>query len=289
MPLQKTFRLNNKTRIDLHRMDCLEGLADIADGTVSAVVTSPPYNLGINYSHYDDTIPREEYLRWMDQWAREIARVLSPEGSLFLNVGSAPKDPWIAMDVARHVANHLVLQNTFHWVKAISIDSEHVRRYFPGATTMSLGHYKPINSNRFVNDCHEYIFHFSKNGTVRLDRKAIGVPYQDKSNIRRWNHAGTDLRCRGNTWFIPYNTILSRRKDRPHPATFPEKLVENCLKIHGIRNITQVVDPFMGLGTTAMICADMKLNCIGFEIDNDYFQEACRRLTQRQSASIPGL
>ena len=41
---------------------------------------------------------------------------------------------------------------------------------------------------RFLNDCHEYVFHFTKSGRVQLNRLALGVPYQDKSNISRWPH-----------------------------------------------------------------------------------------------------
>ena len=51
----------------------------------------------------------------------------------------------------------------------------------------TFGHFKPINSPRFLNDCHEYVFHFTKSGRVELNRLALGVPYQDKSNIARWS------------------------------------------------------------------------------------------------------
>ena len=43
---------------------------------------------------------------------------------------------------------------------------------------ISAGHFKPINSKRFVNDCHEYVFHLTKSGDVALDRRAAGVPYR---------------------------------------------------------------------------------------------------------------
>ena len=57
------------------------------------------------------------------------------------------------------------------------------------------------------------------------------MPYQDQSNIGRWRAAANGKRCRGNTWFIPYDTIKSREKDRPHPATFPPRLPEQCLRL----------------------------------------------------------
>ena len=71
-------------------------------------------------------------------------------------------------------------------------------------------HFKPLPGKRLLHGCYEYIFHFTKTGQVPLDRLAIGVPYQDKSNVTRWNGAGQDLRCRGNTWFMLYRTIRDR-------------------------------------------------------------------------------
>lgn len=145
---------------------------------------------------------------------------------------------------------------------------------------VSFGHYKPIGGQRFLNDCHEYIFHLTKTGKVPLDRLAIGVPYQDKSNIGRWKAAKQDKRCRGNTWFIPYETIQSREKERPHPSSFPLKLPERCIKLHGLTKINLVLDPFMGIGTTALACLQLGVSCLGFEIDPDYFQTTVNRLKE---------
>ena len=110
---------------------------------------------------------------------------------------------------------------------------------------LAVGHYKPINSERFVNDCHEFIFHFTPQGATSLDRLALGVPYQDQSNIGRWRAAADGVRCRGNTWFIPYETIQRRDRDRPHPATFPSRLPEQCLRLHGLSRIALAMDPYL--------------------------------------------
>jgi site-specific DNA-methyltransferase (adenine-specific) len=58
--------------------------------SVDVVVTSPPYNLAI------------------------------PTGSMFLNVGAKPTDPWTALDVAQTARAHLALQNVIHWIKSIA-------------------------------------------------------------------------------------------------------------------------------------------------------------------------
>jgi site-specific DNA-methyltransferase (adenine-specific) len=159
------------------------------------------------------------------------------------------------MDVAETARRHLKLQNTIHWIKSIAIDKSAAGAGTALDRDIAVGHYKPINSDRFLNDCHEVIFHFTPEGRTPLDRLAIGVPYQDKSNISRWRTGGSNLRCRGNTWFIPYETIQSRDKDRPHPATFPPRVPEYCFRLHGLSRVGLAMDPFLGLGSTAVAAA----------------------------------
>lgn len=260
--------------------DCLEVLPALPAGSVQAIVTSPPYNLGINYRSYDDRLPRADYLGWTGRWVSAAARLLSEHGSLFLNVGGKPTDPWTALDVAQAARPHLHLQNTLHWIKSIAIDRDAAGAGADLSADLAVGHYKPINSVRFVNDCHEFIFHFSPTGHTPLDRLALGVPYQDASNVTRWRAAGGGKRCRGNTWFLPYDTIQNRDKDRPHPATFPPRVPEYCLRLHGVDRMTVAADPFTGLGSTAVACATLGVSFLGCELDEDYLKEAIERTKQ---------
>ena len=258
--------------------DCVDVLRSLTPGSISVIVTSPPYNLGVRYRSYDDTLPRERYLDWTGAWIKAAAQALSPEGSLFLNVGAKPTDPWTAMDVAQAARPHLTLQNTIHWIKSIAIERDAAGVGVNLDRDIAVGHYKPINSERFVNDCHEFIFHFTPGGRTPLDRRAIGVAYQDASNIARWQSGGNNRRCRGNTWFIPYETIQSRDKDRPHPATFPPRVPEYCFKLHGLKRITLAMDPFLGLGSTAVAAAQLGLDFVGVEMDEHYLNEAIERV-----------
>ena len=115
-------------------------------------------------------------------------------------------------------------------------------------------------------------------GDVVLDRLAVGVPYQDKSNIGRWKGAKKDLRDRGNTWFIPYQTIWDKETQRPHPSTFPMALPEMCIRLHGLTRVRKVLDPFMGIGSTALACIETGKPCIGFDVDEKYLQVAKERI-----------
>jgi site-specific DNA-methyltransferase (adenine-specific) len=264
------------TRIQLRQEDCIPAMAKLAKASVDLVVTSPPYNLGIKYGKYSDRQDRKSYLSWCREWGSAIRRVLKTSGSLFLNIGAAPSSPMLPHEIVMQLRDLFVLQNTIHWIKSIAVESR-------AGEQRSHGHFKPISSKRFLNDCHEYIFHFSISGKVELDRLALGVPYADKSNIARWSHTGgSDLRCRGNTWFVPYETIQRRDQERPHPATFPVQLAEWCIKLHGVSRVRTMLDPFLGIGNSAVAaqrCGVKKF--VGFEIDETYLAEAKRRLQTR--------
>jgi site-specific DNA-methyltransferase (adenine-specific) len=258
--------------------DCLSVLPGLDPASVGAVVTSPPYNIGVKYRSYQDDLPRTEYLNWTDRWLRAVSRVVTPDSSLFLNVGAKPTDPWVPLEVAQVARRYFKLQNTIHWVKSIAIDREAAGQNAGFNRDVAVGHYKPINSDRFVNDCHEFIFHFTPGGRTRLDRRAVGVPYQDRSNVKRWAAAGDGVRCRGNTWFIPYETIQSRDRDRPHPASFPPRVPDQCLRLHGLDRAGLVLDPFMGLGSTAVAAVRLGLDFVGIEMDEYYLNEAIERV-----------
>lgn len=111
-----------RQRLRFFHGDALDILGRLPASSVDAVITSPPYNLGIRYRSYDDGLPRAEYLAWTGAWIEAVKRVLRAKGSLFLNVGAKPKDPWTALDVAQAVRPHLELQNILHWVKSIAIE-----------------------------------------------------------------------------------------------------------------------------------------------------------------------
>lgn len=243
--------------ITMHQQDCLEGLRDLADGSVKVVVTSPPYNIGVKYGLYTDQ--RDDYLEWLTSVWTEVYRVLDQDGHFFLQVGGINKYPMRPFEILP-TASMFCMQNLIVWVKSIAIE---------GVTT---GHFKPINSGRYINPTNEYIFHLTKGGKTPVNRLAIGVPYMDKSNQKRWESAKA-VRCQGNSWFIPYDTIQSRSRERGnHPATFPLELPLRCMKLAGMTENDTVLDPFAGIGTTLRAAVLLNCNGIGFEIDPTYVE-----------------
>jgi site-specific DNA-methyltransferase (adenine-specific) len=155
--------------------DCLEYMATMEAGSVAAVVTSPPYNLGKKYASYNDNRPLADYLTDQKKAAAHIARILRPDGHLFLNVGSNSKQPWRSVEVAQVYSQHLVLQQRILWVKSIAIDGsalpEDVRKTMH---QRQMGHFPSINGDQFLNPIFEDIWHFTPKGSSPIDRLSIG-------------------------------------------------------------------------------------------------------------------
>ena len=260
-------KIGNQT---FYNDDCLKVMAGFEEKTIDVITTSPPYNIKKDYGAYKDDLPWDEYLVWIKTLSEEFFRILKDDGSLFLNIGSTNKRPEMSMEVCFEVMKSFKLQNHITWVKSITVNNN------------SYGHFKPINSQRFLNNTNENIFQFTKTGENAIDRLAIGVPFQDQSNITRWKH-GKTTRCRGNTWYIPYRTVQSKTEKYNHPAGFPIELPLTCIKLHGIKDELVVLDPFLGTGSTAVAAKMLGVSCLGIELDKNFYDIAISRISQKES------
>lgn len=271
----------------IYHIKCEEFMEELESNSIQVdiVVTSPPYNIGKNYgTSYNDNKSRIEYLDFIDEVGQKIKKILKDNGSFFLNIGNIPSNQWITIDIANIMRKYFVLQNKVIWTKSISIKKSDIIKKISSSNIpeiVSIGHYQPVKSQKYLNNCFEEIFHFTHSGNVELNKLAndFAVPYQDKSNIGRYSEL--DKRDRGNVWFIPYETIQSK-DERCHPALFPIKLPYYCIKLHGYDQNTIVYDPFMGIGTTAAACIDLGVNYLGTEINREYIQIAESILNEKR-------
>ena len=208
--------------------DCVPGMRALEKNSVDVVVTSPPYNIGIAYSTYKDKKSSAEFLDWCEQWAQGVRRVLKPDGAFFLNLGNTPTNPFFAFEVAQRLCGLFVLQNTIHWIKSISIDKDE--------GTESYGHFKPINSERYLNDCQEYVFHFTLNGNTRLDRLAVGSLTRIKA-ISADGHT-REVGIRGvaeMSGSSPIKQFVGEQRNGPIRRPFPQNWQSNVFASTGKR------------------------------------------------------
>jgi site-specific DNA-methyltransferase (adenine-specific) len=293
----------------IHNQDCIQGMNSLPADSVDIVTTSPPYNLNISYNTYKDNKPRQEYLSWLDQVFQAIHRCLKDNGHFWLNVGYSNIDPWVGMDVAQVARNHFVLQNNFVWVKSITINDVTTGHFkpinserFANPTWEHLFHFtktgqvacdKLAVGAPYMWDCNidnsgrirgrlakKFGFDNIKDFNKNADHETRLLFEQELSQKLSQTKPKSDRRCRGNTWFVPYDTIANRQQHRgSHPATFPVALIDNCIKFSGIKS-GLLVDPFMGSGTSAIAAIQQGLDYIGYDIDSDYIQFATDRINQ---------
>lgn len=103
---------------------------------------------------------------------------------------------------------------------------------------------------------YEEIYHLSKTDDIYLNEKC-GIEDPLTS-----------------VWYIPHNIP---KNERLHPTQMPKKVVERILKVAS-KEGDVVLDNFMGVGTTGLVCKEMKRDFIGIELDPDNYHKAVERL-----------
>lgn len=221
----------------------------VADQSVDLVVTSPPYK---DSDGYTDILMLDVF--------REVYRVQKDNTLLFLNFGHLAEDKFRPFRVCSLLMGlGYKLNDTIVWVK---------------------NHYKPIQGERRLNNLTEFIFMMYKGKMPKLNRLALGVPYKDKSNAKRFS-GGRDLKCGGNVWYINYETITNS-DEKLHNDRYPVELPERCIKVCGYP-VKIVLDPFFGSGTTGVAAKNLGKSYIGVEKDPENYQVALDRLTHSRT------
>jgi len=218
-------------------------MSELENDSVDLIVTSPPYKEEDGFSYQ---VMREVF--------GDCFRVLKQDGLLFMNFGHLAGHkhrPFRTAELCEYVG--------FTWVDTI-VWTKHQR---------GEGHFTPFQGNKRLNNLWEPIFMFSKGSDYQLDRLAIGVEFTDKSNIRRFHGpAGSDLRCRGNVWFIPYDTI-TLKEQKTHKDRFPLNLPRWCILLANLEPKSLILDPFCGSGTTLRAANQLGHRAVGYEINED--------------------
>jgi len=226
-----------------------EDMSELEDESIDVIITSPPYNRGKAYTSDDgeihnDKMEESEYLSFLTEIWKECYRVAKKSAVFFLNIGDSASDQGKSEKVAVSASNASWTRiQDIVWIKSF----------------LGKGHYTPSGGNRRLNNLWEHVYLFVKNkNEYKIDPKAIGIPYSDKSNIGRYSN--TDLRDSGNVWLIPYTKTTGAKIKKGHDAPFPIGLPYRCIKM--VPNVETVLDPFGGTCSTLAAC--LKLGVKGF-------------------------
>ena len=234
--------------------DVLNGLKMLDDESVDIIITSPPYNKGINKGKNNpkakwvstidyngdsenDNMPEDEYEKWQIDVLKECYRVLKKDGSMFYNHKN------------RIWTGHGEIISPYKWLYQTPFKIRQEIIWDRGSTNN-------VARSRYL-PCTELIFWLTKSSKVKFDRK-IDTPMKKE------------------VWGFPFEI------NTEHPAPFPEKLPNNILhciaKEYDYRPL--VLDPFLGSGTVAVSAIKYECDYIGFEKFPIYVDMAEKRINK---------
>lgn len=295
-------------RITLLHGDALTEARTLEAGSVQTIVTSPPY-FGLRDYGEDGQIGAEqsvhEYVARMVELFREVRRVLSDDGTLWLNLGDsyANDGKWGGSSGGKHVS-------ALHG--ASGIGRAKVTTGLPPKSLIGVPWRvafalqddgwilrsdiiwaKPNPMPESVTDrptkSHEYLFLFSKNSNYYYDADAIaedakkgdagsrfgGSKYGDDDSAQSRTKSGNvyepdGKRNKRTVWTVPTVPFPGS-----HFAVYPPDLIRPCI-LAGSRPGDTVLDPFSGSGTTGQVAAFEGRKYIGIDLNREYLDLSLR-------------
>ncbi len=247
-------------------------MAQVADGSVALVVTSPPYFAGKAYeTELDaDHVPATylEYLQMLRDVFGECVRTLEPGGRIAVNVANLGRRPYrnLAADVTTILQDdlRLLLRGEVIWVKQRGASGSCAWGSFQRAT------------NPVLRDLTERVIIASKgrfDRPVPTDaRAAQGLPHESTISRDEFMEATLDM------WEIPPESATRVG----HPAPFPVALPERLIQLYTYRG-DLVLDPFMGSGSTAVAALRGGRHFVGYDTDPDYVASTDERIAAERA------
>jgi site-specific DNA-methyltransferase (adenine-specific) len=252
--------------------DSIEWLKSLSSETVDVVFADPPYN--IKKANWDTFESQEEYIIFSMQWIKEAARVLKPNGTLFICGFSE-----ILADI-KHPAT----------------------RYFKSCRWI-IWHYKnKANLGKDWGRSHESILHFRKSKDFTFNIDDIRIPYGEHT-LKYPSHPqaqssqyGKGSKGNGHIWEpnplgakpkdvldIPQDiievptTCNGMHEKTPHPTQKPEELLRKIILASS--NVGDlIIDPFCGSGTTPVCAQQLQRNWMACDLSAEYLDWACKRI-----------
>lgn len=242
-----------------------ENMSELQDKSVDLMVTSPPYNINIDYGNkwmngkkihtkgekYKDNLLEEEYREMISKVITETKRVLKDNGQIWFNIknrydkGNIIPPFWILEYFQDMYLKNIIIWN-FDW----------------GGST----------NTRFCSR-YEYVFFFTKKKddyTFNLDD--VKIPALNY----RPDRYKSQLKNPSDVWKISLVSGNSPERTE-HPAQYPEELIERILKV-GSNEGDLILDPFMGSGTTAVVAKKLGRNYVGYETEESFIKISEKRL-----------
>ena len=245
--------LNKKFINKIHCADSLDIIKKFPDNCIDIVLTSPPYNFGINYENTNDVNIWEDYFDKLFNIFKECIRVLKDSGRIIINVQPMFSD-YIP---THHLISNFFLKEGLIWKGEIIWEKNNYNCKY-----CTWGSWKSPSSP-YLKYSWEFVEIFCKNSLKKEgDKNNIDI---DSEEFKKWVYG---------KWSIAPERNMKKYK---HDAMFPEELVKRLLKLFSYKNDI-VLDPFNGAGTTTKVAKQLNRKFIGIDISEEYCKTAEDRL-----------
>ena len=227
----------------------------VKDATVDLIITSPPYNVDIQYISHNDQMSYEDYLAFTLKLIAKCFALARPEGRFCLNI-PLDKNNGGQQSVCADITT-IAKQVGWKYHSTIIWNEQNISRRTAWGSWLSA-------SAPFVIAPVEVIVVLYKESW----KKTSGSKKSDitRDEFMAWTNG---------VW----NFSGESKKRIGHPAPFPVELPRRCIKLFTFVGDI-VLDPFLGSGTTLVACAETQRQGIGIEIDTHYCELARQRLTR---------
>jgi len=233
--------------------DSLEVLRAFPDNCVDLILTSPPYNFGLEYDRQEDAHFWERYFTTLFAIFDQCIRVLKFGGRIAVNIQPLFSD-YIP---SHHIISNYFLQRKMIWKGEILWEKNNYNCKYT-----AWGSWKSP-SNPYLKYTWEFIEVFAK-GTLRKPGDAENADITAEE-FKKWVFA---------RWSIAPERNM---KEFGHPAMFPEELALRVIKLFSFVGDV-VLDPFNGAGTTTAVAQRLGRRFVGIDISPEYCAVARRRL-----------
>ena len=245
--------LNKKFINKIHSADSLDIIKKFPDNCIDIVLTSPPYNFGINYENTNDVNIWEDYFNKLFNIFRECVRVLKDSGRIIINVQPMFSD-YIP---THHLISNFFLKEGLIWKGEIIWEKNNYNCKY-----CTWGSWKSPSSP-YLKYSWEFVEIFCKNSLKKEgDKNNIDIEAEE---FKKWVYG---------KWSVAPERNMKKYK---HDAMFPEELVKRLLKLFSYKNDI-VLDPFNGAGTTTKVAKQLNRKFIGIDISEEYCKTAEDRL-----------
>ena len=247
--------LDKKFINKIHRADSLELIKKFPDNCIDIVLTSPPYNFGINYENTNDVNIWEDYFEKLFNIFKECVRVLKDSGRMIINVQPMFSD-YIP---THHLISNFFLKEGLIWKGEIIWEKNNYNCKY-----CTWGSWKSPSSP-YLKYSWEFVEIFCKNSLKKEGEKNnIDIEAEE---FKKWVYG---------KWSIAPERNMKKYK---HDAMFPEELVKRLLKLFSYKNDI-VLDPFNGAGTTTKVAKQLSRKFIGIDISEEYCKTAESRINE---------